>query len=83
MQQPPIDTTRIRPHMPVVGSEGGQFGTVDHLDANNTIKLTRDQKGDHHWIPTSWVTNIDDEVHIDRPGKQAMKQWSEKAPMAA
>ena len=44
------DTTRIQPHMPVVCSDGGQFGTVDHLDANNTIKLTKDDQGQHHVI---------------------------------
>lgn len=77
------DTTRIQPHMPVVCSDGGQFGTVDHLDANNTIKLTKDDKGKHHWIPQSWVTNVDDKVHVDRPGKQAMKEWSSKEPMSA
>jgi hypothetical protein len=78
-----FDTTRIQPHMPVVCSEGGQFGTVDHLDASNTIKLTKDDKGKHHWIPTSWVTSIDDKVHVDRPGKQAMKQWSAQEPKMA
>jgi hypothetical protein len=34
--------TQIKEHMPVVCSDGGQFATVDHLDAGNTIKLTRD-----------------------------------------
>ena len=76
------ETMRIQPHMPVVCSNGDQFGTVEHLDADNTIKLTRDEKGKHHWIPQSWVTSVDDKVHIDRPGKQAMKQWSAKEPVA-
>ncbi len=76
------ETMRIQPHMPVVCSNGDQFGTVDHLDANNTIKLTRDEQGKHHWIPQSWVTSVDDKVHIDRPGTQAMKQWSAKEPAA-
>jgi hypothetical protein len=79
MQQT-IDKTQIKPHMPVVCSEGGQFGTVDHLDANNTIKLTKDENGQHHWIPLSWVTSVDNHVHIDRPGKQAMQQWSTTDP---
>jgi hypothetical protein len=33
----------------------------------------------HHYIPISWVTKIDDQVHIDRPGKQAMREWTEAA----
>lgn len=71
----PFNTEMIRDHMPVVCSEGGQFGTVDHMDGDS-IKLTRDNKGQHHWIPVNWVTSVDQQVHVDRPGKQAMKDWS-------
>ena len=58
--------------MPVVCSENGQFGTVDE----DSIKLTKDKEGQHHWIPTDWVTRVDDKVHVDRPGREAMQQWS-------
>jgi hypothetical protein len=80
MQQTTIDVTQFRPHMPVVCSEGNQFGVVDHVDANNTIKLTKDKSGQHHWIPLSWVTYVDDQIHVDRPGKQAKQQWSTTDP---
>jgi hypothetical protein len=73
---------QIRDHMPVVCSDGGQFATVDHLDKGNTIKLTKDDQGRHHWIPQSWVTNVDTKVHVDRPGNQAMKEWSTTPPSA-
>jgi len=76
------DITRIKDHMPVVCSDGGQFGTVDHLDKHDTIKLTKDDQGKHHWIPQDWVTMVDDKVHVDRPGSQAMREWSDKAPKA-
>jgi len=70
----------IKPNMPVVCSEGGQFAVVDHVEADNrTIKLERDGSGMHHYIPISWVTKIHDQVHIDRPGKQAMREWTEAA----
>ncbi len=59
-----IDATRIKPHMPVVCSDGGQFATVDHTDSGNTIKLTKDKSGQHHWIPMSWVTRVDEHVHV-------------------
>ncbi len=75
-----VNTADIKDHMPVVCSEGGQFGTVDHLDPADTIKLTRDDQGQHHWIPVSWVTSVDDKVHVDRPGNQAMQEWSTSGP---
>ena len=72
--------TAIKPHMPVVCSEGGQFAVVDHMASDNrTIKLAKDASGSHHYIPFSWVTKVDDKVHIDRPGTQAMREWSSEA----
>jgi hypothetical protein len=68
----------IKPHMPVVCSEDGQFATVDHVEGMDEIKLTKDGSGQHHYIPLAWVTSVDDKVHVDRPGKQAMAEWSTK-----
>ena len=69
--------------MPVVCSNGEQFATVDHTDAGDNIKLTKDDQGQHHWIPMSWVTRVDEHVHVDRPGKQARREWSSEAPQEA
>lgn len=77
-----VSIDSIKEHMPVVCSDGGQFATVDHMDGANNIKLTKDEKGVHHWIPVSWVTKVDDKVHVDRPGDQAMRDWYTGAPAA-
>ena len=61
--------------MPVFGSDNMQLGMVDRVEGN-TIKLTRDDSGQHHWIPFDWVSNVDDRVHLDRPCQQAMQAWS-------
>lgn len=66
----------IRPHMPVVCSLNGQFGVVDHVEGRDLIKLAKDEQGQHHYIPLAWVTSVDDKVHVDRPGKQAMQEWT-------
>lgn len=71
-----VNISEIKPGMPVVCSENGQFAVVDHTEGAQSIKLRKDQSGQHHYIPTSWVTRVDDKVHVDRPGKQAMREWS-------
>jgi hypothetical protein len=70
-----IDLQAIKPHMPVVCSEGKQFAVVDHLEGRDHIKLAKDGAGQHHYIPTGWVTSIDEAVHVNRPGDSAMREW--------
>jgi hypothetical protein len=70
---------QIKEHMPVVCSNNNQFGTVDRVEGN-AIKLTKDKQGQHHWIPMDWVERVDQHVHVDRPGDQAMREWMDKAP---
>ena len=74
------DTARelIKPHMPVVGSDDDELATVDHVEGRSMIKLAKDDSGQHHYIPLSWVASVDDKVHIDRPGDRAMREWSTK-----
>src|SRR3954465_10565402 len=66
----------IKPHMPVVCSNNGQFAVVDHLKGRDFIKLAKDASGQHHYIPLTWVASVDDKVHVDRPGYQAMREWT-------
>jgi hypothetical protein len=58
-----------------VCSNNGQFAVVDHLEGMS-IKLKKDDSGQHHYIPLSWVTKVDEAVHVDRPGSQAKREWS-------
>jgi len=72
---PPMqDTSKIQPHMPVVCSMNKQFAMVDHVEGNQ-LKLAKDDKGQHHFIPLDWVTTVDDKVHVNKPGDQVMKEW--------
>jgi hypothetical protein len=70
-----VNAQEIKPDMPVVCSEDGQFAVVDHVDGKDSIKLKKDKSGHHHFIPMKWVTTVDNKVHIDRPGDQAMREW--------
>jgi hypothetical protein len=78
-----VNANQIKPHMPVVCSNDGQFAVVDHIQGTQAIKLTKDAQGQHHYIPLKWVTRVDDKVHVDRPGQQAMREWSTSAPPEA
>lgn len=72
-----ISAEDIKPGMPVVCSQGGQFATVDHMEGTDEIKLKKDTFGIHHYIPLNWViSTADEKVKVDRPGEQAMQMWS-------
>lgn len=72
---------QIQEHMPVICTDGTQLGSVDHLDGENSIKLTRDAEDNHHWIPVGWVTGVKDgTLTIDRSVIQAQEEWSDSAP---
>ena len=77
-----MQSFQIQPDMPVICSLDGQFAEVDHMEGEDTIKLKRDSAGNHHYIPLSWVTTVEDgKVKIDRPGEVAMQEWSESPDM--
>ena len=38
-----IHPDQIKPDMPVVCSEDGQFATVDHMEGTNYLKLKKDE----------------------------------------
>jgi hypothetical protein len=74
------NANEIKPDMPVVCSEDGQFATVDHMEGEASIKLKKDGQGVHHYIPLSWVTSTENgQVKVDRPGDQAMQDWTTTA----
>lgn len=72
-----IGASQIKEHMEVVGSDGKHVGTVDHMEGQDQIKLTRSdsQDGQHHFIPLDWVDNVDDRVHLKKGSDDAMKSW--------
>lgn len=76
-----VNASDIKPDMPVVCSLDGQFGNVDHMEGNTIIKLKKDEHGQHHFIPLSWVTSTDGgQVKVDRTGDDAMQQWDTSGP---
>ena len=72
----------IKEHMEVVGADGKHVGTVDYLDGQDKIKLTKGDPqsgGQHHIIPVALVQTVDDKVHLNKPARQVMLEWQAAA----
>jgi hypothetical protein len=69
-----IDTNQIKPHTQVVGADNQVIGKVDNIQGDQ-LKLTRDEKGQHHLIPLDWVSNVDDKVHVSKNADEVKKAW--------
>lgn len=76
------DTARelIRPHMQVVAADGDELATVDHIEGHSSIKLAKDDTGEHHYIPLEWVASVDDRVHLDRTCDEVERTWTTAMP---
>lgn len=71
------DTSKIAEHMPVYGSCGTKLGVVDHVQGDQ-IKLTRNDSpdGQHHLIPTAWVSRVDQHVYLSKDCEAARREWA-------
>jgi hypothetical protein len=68
--------SEIREHMEVVGADGRHVGTVDHLEGDGQIKLTRNDSadGEHHFLAVDLVERVDDKVHLKVNAQDAQFQ---------
>jgi hypothetical protein len=76
-----MQSSNIREHMEVVGSDGGHVGRVDHV-VGEEIELAKMDMGagfKHHMIPVSWVDHVDgDKVCLNMTKDAAKDAWREK-----
>ena len=75
-----VNADKIRKNTPVVGANNQEIAVVDHLEGTDMIKLKKDAQGVHHFIPVSWVTTVDDKIHLDRSEDEVMREWTESVP---
>ena len=73
-----VAASEIREHMEVRAADGGQVGTVDHMEGESRIKLTRSdsEDGRHHLIPLDWVDHVDAHVHLNKGADEVRREWS-------
>ena len=74
-----MDTSRIKEHMEVVGSDGQHVGTVDCVKGDEIILTKKDsEEGVHHLIPLDWVESVEqNEVRLNKMGAEAQAEWVE------
>lgn len=79
-----MDTTKIKENLMVYAKgEGGMpaapgvhIGTVEHMDGEKYIKLTKSDSSDsqHHWLPVNWVEAVDDHgVYLNKTQEEIME----------
>ena len=72
------DIKAIKEHMEVLAADGKHVGTVDYLEGDNSIKLTKSDPssgGKHHLIPVAWVDHVDQHVHLNKNTNDVQAQW--------
>jgi hypothetical protein len=72
------DTKQIKEHMEVLAADGKHVGTVDYMEGEKSIKLTKSDPssgGQHHLIPVDWVDHVDAHVHLNKKASDVKAQW--------
>ncbi|GAA5004510.1 MULTISPECIES: DUF2171 domain-containing protein [Acinetobacter] len=78
-----LDPNSIQEHAEVLGSDHEHVGRVDHLEGQDQVKLIKndeDADGQHHYIPTSWIQDIqNDKVILNISASEAQQRWQTQA----
>lgn len=71
---------KVSEHQEVVGSDGQHVGTVDKVKGDRILltKNDKDAGGQHHSIPSSWITSVDDKVTLNRTADDAKQAWRDE-----
>lgn len=73
-----IDTSKIREHMEVLGSDGQHVGTVDKVEGNR-IKLSKSDpaaQGQHQYIPLDSVGSVENNaIRLRQTAQEVKRQW--------
>jgi len=71
---------QVREHMPVVGSDEEQVGTVDCIRGDRVILTKGDSPDDrHHSLSFAHIDRVEgDRVILDQPSAEAKRQWHDE-----
>jgi hypothetical protein len=74
------EPSEIKAHREVRSSDGLHVSTVDHMEDDVLIKLTRTDPaahGRHHLLPIAWVDRVDEHVHLNATASDVRAQWED------
>ena len=73
-----VSAENVKEHMEVIAADGMHVGTVDHMDGDTRIKLTKSDSDhrQHHLIPLDWVYHVEEHVHLTKNADDVRRQWS-------
>ncbi len=69
---------KVKEHDEVLGSDGSHVGTVDKVRGDRILltKTDRDAGGQHHSIPSRWITSVEDKkVTLSKTADEAKRHW--------
>jgi hypothetical protein len=73
-----IDTSKIREHMEIIGSDGQHVGTVDRVEGNR-IKLAKSDpaaQGQHQYLPLDSVVSVEgNAIRLRQTAQEVKRQW--------
>ena len=71
-----MEHSRIAPGMQVLTSDGEYIGNVDHPREDGfTLRRLTGSDGEHERVPSLWVHRVDEQVHLNRTGAEAIAGW--------
>ncbi|MDP1025836.1 DUF2171 domain-containing protein [Sphingomonas sp. KR1UV-12] len=76
---------KVTEHQEVVGSDGAHVGTVDKVRGDRILltKNDADAGGQHHSIPSRWITSVDDKVTLSKSADEAKQAWRDEDRQSA
>ncbi len=77
-----INFIDIKSNMPVICAQNSQIAVVEQMQGANTIKLSKDKHGLHHYIPLQWVSGIKDgSIQLRLSAEETLQRWSTSPPL--
>jgi hypothetical protein len=73
------DISKIQKQMNVLALDGKHVGSVEKIEDEDKIKLTRKDRAAHeghgHFVPLSWVVRVDNHVHLSKTSQEVFASW--------